>query len=300
MKHLYLSLIQGTEQIAKEYKTQQDFIFHKIKNYLTNFITYSNDEMVESIDLALASRKKMGFTVTRPARYEKGNIIAYKYEIDKLPSDEKMILDLNHMITIMDHIVNNIIKQGGVDKFYKNIINDVSYSHKPQLIVKEEPKDNDYIALVDEPERHPKKEKISKPATQVTRKIDYIAKAKRDLDTGITGENLIVMYEKEKLISCGLSDLVSKVVHVSTVSDSHGYDIESYDESGKKILIEVKTTTGDEREPFFLSVNEHETYLKNIGSYFIYRVYNIGSTPKFFIISDLSKYNLIIQGYRVE
>jgi hypothetical protein len=41
--------------------------------------------------------------------------------------------------------------------------------------------------------------------------------------------------------------------------DGAGYDILSFDPSGKERLIEVKTTNGAAKTPFFLTRNEHET-----------------------------------------
>lgn len=63
--------------------------------------------------------------------------------------------------------------------------------------------------------------------------------------------------------------------------DGHGYDIESFALTGEKRLIEVKTTTGGQTTPFFLSRNE-ERVSREKAEFRLYRLYDFAKTPKLF------------------
>lgn len=54
--------------------------------------------------------------------------------------------------------------------------------------------------------------------------------------------------------------------------DGLGYDIKSFDKCGKKKLIEVKTTKGPSKTPFFISANEWSNRDKD--NFFVYQVSN--------------------------
>jgi len=109
---------------------------------------------------------------------------------------------------------------------------------------------------------------------------------------GEGGEELVLEYEREKLKEH--PELLSKIRHISKENDNAGYDIVSFTEDGKEMFIEVKTTRGGKNTPFFLSSNEFETAMNNVGKYYIYRVYeyNPYSYSKFCVLSGkLDEYN---------
>jgi len=79
---------------------------------------------------------------------------------------------------------------------------------------------------------------------------------------------------------------------VKIAKDGEGYDILSFDENGNEICIEVKTTKGNEKTPFYLSQNEKLFFEKNFNKYMIYRLYNYdldNNYADFFIIKDFDK-----------
>ena len=91
------------------------------------------------------------------------------------------------------------------------------------------------------------------------KKIDYIEKAKADMEIGQLGEMLALQFERERLIREGFNDLANKVRYVAIISDSYGYDIESYQLIGSKMeknYIEVKTTTNKLDVDFPVSRNK--------------------------------------------
>jgi hypothetical protein len=67
--------------------------------------------------------------------------------------------------------------------------------------------------------------------------------------------------------------------------DGAGYDVLSFDESGRERLIEVKTTNGAARTPFFLTRNERELAMERPTDWRIYRVHLFAKNPLIFTIS---------------
>lgn len=92
---------------------------------------------------------------------------------------------------------------------------------------------------------------------------------------GKMGEELSMKFEKEYLIHCGRFDLASKVkLTRDTQGNNAPYDILSYDPfTGKEKYIEVKTTKGDIRTPFFISERESKFSEIYCSQYYLYRVF---------------------------
>ena len=62
-----------------------------------------------------------------------------------------------------------------------------------------------------------------------------------------------------------------------------GYDILSLDlASDSKLYIEVKTTSGDKRQPFFMTSNEFKFSKTKEDRCRLYRVYNLFKKPRLF------------------
>lgn len=141
-----------------------------------------------------------------------------------------------------------------------------------------------------------KYERITKPKTT---KIDYINKARKDAEVGLLGEELVISYEKQRLIDLNLNDYAEKIKWISKESDLYGYDIESFDidENGNiiSIKIEVKTTASRADTEFFVSKNELEVSKEYHKKYFIYRVYDAKRlTPKFYRVAGCISDNFIL------
>lgn len=71
------------------------------------------------------------------------------------------------------------------------------------------------------------------------------------------------------------SSAVDRVIHLSAKqADGFGYDISSINEKGETVFIEVKTTSGKEETPFYMTINEKSFFEENIhNNAFVYRVY---------------------------
>jgi hypothetical protein len=102
------------------------------------------------------------------------------------------------------------------------------------------------------------------------RKVDYVAKQKRDGLVGELGERFALEFERWRLRDH--PELKDRVVHVSLDDDTLGYDIKSYEADGSPRLVEVKASLGPMSDRFFLSSNELKCAGENPEAYLILRV----------------------------
>ena len=117
-----------------------------------------------------------------------------------------------------------------------------------------------------------------------SKNIDYERITRNKKDIGNRGERAILQYEIHKLKDLGLVELAKQVFICD--NDAIGYDIVSYDETGKEIHIEVKTnSTNKSYLDFYITDNELQ-HLINDDNYYIYYLFNIKSkNPKCHIIN---------------
>lgn len=103
--------------------------------------------------------------------------------------------------------------------------------------------------------------------------VDYIEEEKKKKEIGDLGEQFIYDQECANVKKYKLSKS-KKVEWVSKdKGDGWGYDILSYDEHGKEMYIEVKTTLGAEDTSFFISANELKKSKQCAENYYLYRVF---------------------------
>jgi len=110
------------------------------------------------------------------------------------------------------------------------------------------------------------------------RKIDWEKARDRNNEIGDQGEEFVLEYEIDRLIETLTIDrtlATQNVQHLSRLQgDGLGYDISSINDDGSPRYIEVKTTSGDFNQPFYMSKNERHFFEEYEDSAFIYRVYN--------------------------
>lgn len=118
---------------------------------------------------------------------------------------------------------------------------------------------------------------------------------------GRRGEELVIEFERARLIEARRPDLANRIVHVAASNDAAGYDILSFEVDGSQRYVEVKTTNGGIRTAFFLSENERLFSNQNSQCYFLYRVYSFSSSPRLYKIrgSVDANFNLVPTEYRV-
>ena len=114
-------------------------------------------------------------------------------------------------------------------------------------------------------------------------KRDYIDREARNASLGQAGEEFVVHYERWRLISGGHERLASKVEHVSkTQGDGLGFDVLSFDTTGKVRLIEVKTTSFGKETPFFITKNEIDLSRSDADHFHLYRLFDFRREPHLF------------------
>jgi nucleoid DNA-binding protein len=133
------------------------------------------------------------------------------------------------------------------------------------------------------PKVTPKDPKLPKgPRTAV--KTDWSANDAANRGLGLQGEKFVFDLERHHLNEIGRADLAKDVEWTAKDrGDGLGYDIRSFDDNGREMFIEVKTTNGPKAMPFLLTATELacSAELKN---YWIYRLYHFGSQVRFFRI----------------
>lgn len=114
-----------------------------------------------------------------------------------------------------------------------------------------------------------------------------------NLENGLEGEKFIIT-ELEKNLSRQKSD---KIIHVSLIDDTKGYDIEFENINNQKRFLEVKTSSLPAKTfSFYLSRNEYEVGMMNDNVWSIVLVKLLNGTPVFF--GSLSIHDLV--GYLPE
>jgi Domain of unknown function (DUF3427). len=115
---------------------------------------------------------------------------------------------------------------------------------------------------------------------QTRRTPDRSAIDDQNTELGRAGERLVLQYESAQLRAMGFDELATRVRHISEIEgDGAGFDIHSFEPSGEPKYIEVKTTKGAARTPFYLSSNEL-AFAKSKGSqFYLYRVCEYFDSP---------------------
>jgi hypothetical protein len=126
----------------------------------------------------------------------------------------------------------------------------------------------------------------SEPLERLVRKFDPVARDFRNRALGKAGEEAVFFAEQQRLRDADRADLARKVRWTAQEDgDGAGYDIASFDLSGSERLIEVKTTTGTDRTPFFLTRNEEALSRERPDAFKLYRLYDFRQAPRVFTLT---------------
>lgn len=114
-------------------------------------------------------------------------------------------------------------------------------------------------------------------------KRDYLDREARNTSLGLAGEELVLQYEHWRLNKLGHPKLADRVEHVSqTKGDGLGYDVLSFDVSGRERFIEVKTTAFGKETPFFVTKNELNFSRDSCDQFMLCRVFEFRKAPQLF------------------
>jgi hypothetical protein len=129
----------------------------------------------------------------------------------------------------------------------------------------------------------------SRPAAirRLVGKFDPAARDARNRDLGRAGEEFVVGFERRRLERAGRSNLAKDVRWVSDLDgDGYGYDVQSFDpDSGEERLLEIKTTCGNDRTPFWMTKRECDVAAEQGGIYRVRRVFHFRNEVKMFDIA---------------
>jgi Domain of unknown function (DUF3883) len=115
--------------------------------------------------------------------------------------------------------------------------------------------------------------------------VNYLEREARNRSLGAAGEEFVIDFERARLIHAGRESLAAKIEHTSRVrGDGDGFDILSFDDSGRERLIEVKTTKYGRETPFFVSSNELVVSEARADRYHLYRLFEFRSAPRIFTL----------------
>ena len=137
------------------------------------------------------------------------------------------------------------------------------------------------LKISDLPEKEETTSKVKR------RKIDFDKESKANKKVGDRGEEIVVIKEKEWLVSKGKKALADNVKHVAKEDDTAGYDVLSFELDGDEKYIEVKSTRRKaEHASFLISLSEYRKAQKN-QKYYVYLVFEADKlTPKIFPVKQ--------------
>jgi hypothetical protein len=123
-----------------------------------------------------------------------------------------------------------------------------------------------------------------KRSTRAPRRgINYLEREAQNASLGRAGEELVLAYERTRLIEAGRKELARRIEHLpGTEGDGAGFDIRSFEKNGADRLIEVKTTAYGKQTPFFVSRNEVATSRELAAHYHLYRVFRMRTAPRLY------------------
>jgi hypothetical protein len=136
------------------------------------------------------------------------------------------------------------------------------------------------------PALRPTSERIPKRLRQLIAKFDPVERDHRNRSLGKAGESFVVELERKRLHDADRSDLARKVRWTAAEDgDGAGYDVSSFKLGGQPQFIEVKTTNGSCRTPFYLTRNECDVAKEYPNEWRIYRVHLFATDPRIFTIT---------------
>jgi Domain of unknown function (DUF3883) len=128
-------------------------------------------------------------------------------------------------------------------------------------------------------------EPIPERLRRLVRKFDPVERDYRNRSLGKAGEEFVIDVERRQL-AADRPDLARKVRWIAAEEgDGARYDVLSFDPLGHERLLEVKTTNGSARTPFFLSRNERDMANGRPADWRIYRVHLFAKAPRIFTLT---------------
>lgn len=150
------------------------------------------------------------------------------------------------------------------------------------------PSVDDILASIEPPPDRAK----PRPATQLRTPIitprlavNYFEREATFRALGNEGERFVVRFEQARLLLARQDRLAAQIEHVAeSRGDGDGFDVLSFEETGRERFIEVKTTRYGKQTPFFVTRNEVKVSQRHADQYQVYRVFSFRTSPRFFAL----------------
>jgi len=204
--------------------------------------------------------------------YEKCSIYSLSYDINNLPSEEELRRDYREYVDLYDTMSESLLL-ADVDSYVYESIDEQAVKSEVQLAVFEP--------------RIFKKRRSDSSANSNSGSRRYSKKSDK---VGKLGEEIVVDFEKNKLIKENRQDLADQVNwHRDDAGNrTPGWDITSFDKDGQELYIEVKASEGQKISDVELTINEWIQAERNIDNnkYKVYLVSDVFANPIIEIIDN--------------
>ena len=278
-KKLHLSIALGATQFEDLYGANNkttDKIIQAKNQFVQNFNKHAPAENFEIMDLLDEKdtnfTREFSTTMTRIADYyEGGSFFTKTYDLVNPNFEEDDIVnDLSRYVESYRKIVNDPASSVLLDVLAESVFEETDQKQQSDLNY-DLPTFNPIVLESEPKDKNKKRKTTSKPSkpSMPSKKV------------GDAGEKYVYEFEKNKLEKLGLNDLADKIVkQYDDLSYFPGYDIQSFDEAGNEIFIEVKSTIGKYKNYFEISENEIKAAKELGDAFYIYQVTNALTDPK--------------------
>ncbi len=269
---------------------EQKDLIERIRQFQTDFSKINSKNFAGRLDYQDPRAIIVYLVLRYPERYFLYKFTMFKNFAEKIDYDyipvKGRFENIGQYQKLCVHIKHELIKDQEILKLHKDrLTNDCFYDENLNILTQ------DFIYAVDRyldvDEQIPRTrfrivgegrilspENSSHGINFKGRIVNYEQIEKENKRIGDLGEKWVIQRERNKLINAGLQNKIDKIKHISVEEgDGTGFDIKSYDEKGNEIFIEVKTTTGNFNQAFYISRNELERSKSDSAKYYLYRVY---------------------------
>lgn len=276
LKTLVLAIGFGAYQFEKQYGRGKKF-FDALGTAVVNMKINSAHLASKSL-MVTKARTNIGPVLLDESgdfhlrAYEKCSIYSLNYDINNLPSEAELKRDYLEYVNLYDSMSESLLL-ADVDSYVYESIDEQEIKSEVQLAVFEP--------------RVFKKRKVDSNTGSNSSSRRYSKKSDK---VGKLGEEIVLEFERSKLIRENRPDLATKVNWHREDSGNRtpGWDITSYDKDGQELYIEVKASEGQKISDVELTINEWVQAEKNIenSQYKVYLVSDVFSNPIIEVIDN--------------
>jgi hypothetical protein len=207
--------------------------------------------------------------------YEHCSIYSLVYEIDELPTELELKNDYLEFLVLYKNMCESLLL-AEVDSYVYELI-DIKK-------IDDEISTKNFVPRTFRTRGRNENSSIASGVRRHSKKSDKVGKL---------GEEIVVRFERDKLLNAGLPDLASRVNWHREDSSNRtpGWDVTSFDREGREMFIEVKASEGHVINDVELTVNEWNRAKDCVvnDQYFIYLVTDVFSKPTIEILRNPAK-----------